>query len=115
MKDEDVQKIIAGLSTNINELVKESVYEQSKSKDVEVSGLHRQIIQKLGDVETKVDNMKTTLDNHDIVIRTLQDIYRSSSIIKKIIISLVLGIPALGAFLAGLGYLEQVVKDHLAK
>ncbi len=104
--ESDVEKITSGLHDALDILVKENVYEQTKHKDKEISGLHRQILGEMRVVAEKVDKMKTTLDEHDIVIKELMDIYKTSGHIKKVIIWLIFFVPSVAAFVAGVLYIK---------
>ncbi len=115
MEKYEVEHIIAGVKDSINDLVRESVYEQTKSKDAEVSDLHKEILDQIGALADKVDTssenvtaMKVTLDEHDVVIKEVMDIYKTSGHIKKVIIWLIFFIPSVAAFIGGVLYIKSL-------
>ncbi len=109
MDKEEIQILSENIKDSLQILVQETVYEQTKHKDKEVSGLHRQILQEMKGVGDKVEAMKVTLDQHDVVIKELMDIYKTSGHIKKVIIWIILFVPSVAAFIAGLHYLKQFI------
>ena len=109
INDGDVHKIIHSLQGMLDLMVKENVYEQTKHKDKEISGLHREILDKMGGISEKVSEMKTTLDAHDIVIRELMEIYKTSGHIKKVLIWIIMFVPSVAAFLAGIYYIKGLI------
>lgn len=117
MTPEDIKKIqdgiVSGLKNDINVLVKESVYEQTKHKDEEVSGLHREINKKLDDLGDSFGEVRLIVDKHDIVIQEILEIYKTSSWIKKAILWIILFIPSVAAFIAGLSYIIKILKNNV--
>jgi len=84
-----------------------------QSKDSEISSLHREIL-------TKIQDVKTTVDSHDITIKEITKLmpditeaikaYKATGIITKAVIGLVLGVPALAACVAGVIYFIDLTK-----
>ena len=108
MKPDDIQKIIDGISVSIEDKISEAVYEQTKSKDAEVSALHREI-------RDDIKAMRNTVDAHDVVIKEIMSIYRTSDMIKKAITWCILFVPAVAACVAGYIYLRELLKANLLK
>jgi len=110
MTEDDINKIVEGLRTAVDIQVREQVYEQTKSKDQEVSGLHREIKNELKELGATMKAIKITVDSHDTVINEIMDIYKTSSRITKAILWIVLFVPGVAAFVAGINYLTHLNK-----
>lgn len=103
MDDPNVQKIIDGLKTSIESMVHDTVYEQTKHKDAEISTLHREI-------RDDIKILKEIVKSHDEVIQELRQLYKTSGYIKKFILWFLLFVPSVAGFFAGLKYLHDLTK-----
>lgn len=84
------------------------------SKDSEVSGLHSQILSKVASIKDDVQEVKDKFDSHEEVINNLTTMlpeineaikaYRTTSTIGKVIVGIVVGVPALAAFVGAIIY-----------
>lgn len=115
MDQSDVKSIVNGLRDSINEIVKTTVYEHHVLKDKEISSLHREINNNMKGMSDKMEYMsiniqdvKTKVDSHDTVIKELMEVYKTAGTVKKMFISVIVGIPSLAAFFAGLIYLAKL-------
>lgn len=105
----------------IKEVIKDTVIYSHQSKEKETSSLHREILNKITDMEENVKDMKVKVDNHDETIREvtvlLPDIkgaietWKTTSNVGRILISVVVGVPALAAFVGGIIYLLNFFKQ----
>jgi len=78
-----------------------------QSSNSEVSGLHREIL-------TQIKEVKEVVDSHDITIREVTGImpdiaealkaYKATSTLGKGVVAVILGVPALAAFVGGIIY-----------
>ena len=105
--------LISGLKEEINLLVLESVNEQAKHKDEEVSGLHREIKNSLLSQSNSINELKELVKSHDEVIQELRQIYKTSGYIKKFILWILVFIPSVAGFFGGLRYLYNLIVDNL--
>lgn len=104
MESTDIQKIVEGLKDTINVSIVEAVYEQTKHKDKEVSTLHREI---RDDIKT----LKEIVKSHDEVIQELRQLYKTSGYIKKFVLWVLVFVPSVAGFFAGLKYLYELTKN----
>lgn len=84
------------------------------SKDSEVSGLHSTILNKITDIKQDVKDVKDKFDSHEEAINSLTQMlpelndaikaYRTTSTVGKIIVGIVVGVPALAAFVGAIVY-----------
>jgi len=87
---------------------KELVYEQTKSKDKEVSGLHKEINNRLTTQGNNIDKLTELVESHHDLITEIRSIIKTSGYIKKGIIWILVFVPTISAFLAGLRYIYDV-------
>lgn len=111
MEDKDISKIVSGLKESINIMVTESVYEQTKYKDEEVSGLHREINNKLTEQGRSIDKLTKLIEDHDTVIQELRQIYKTSGYIKKFILWFLVFVPSVAGFVAGIKYIHDTIRN----
>lgn len=97
--------LIVGLKDEINLFVKESVVEQVKSKDKEVSSLHREI-------RDDIKVLKDLVSGHDEVIQELRQLYKTSGYIKRFILWILIFVPSVAGFFGGLKYLYDLIIKH---
>ncbi len=108
MEEQAVKKIVEGVNESLLLSIKEQVYEQTKLKDKEVSSLHREIRDDIKGLKSNVLDMKAKLDSHDKVIQEITLLYKTSGLIKKIIMWFIVFIPAVSAFIAGWIYIKDL-------
>ena len=105
MTKDELRQLEEAISDSLKLKIKEQVYEQTLSKDKEVSGLHREIRNEIKSLSEEFKDIKEKLDAHDLVIKEIMQIYTTSSFIKKVIMWFILFVPIVAAFFAGLKYL----------
>lgn len=111
MNPEDIKQIVEGLRESIEVQVRESVYEQTKHKDREISALHREINEKLGTQGDLMIELKDIVQSHDEVVNQLKDLYKTSGYIKKFILWVLVFIPMVSGAFAGAKYLYNLIKQ----
>ena len=114
MTEEQYQR----LEESQKKYVRELMMANSLSKDSEVSGLHSQILQEIKTIKESVNNLTGKIESHDEVIKKVEAVlpdaykaleaYKTTNIAGKLIIGLVLGVPALATFVAGILYLTHL-------
>jgi len=109
MDSKDIKSIVDQLASHIEEQVKTTIYEHGVLKDKEVSGLHREINAKLGALTSNMEVVSKTVSNHDEVIQELRQLYKTAGTIKKFFITIIVGVPSLAAFVAGVAYIYHVI------
>lgn len=110
MTESDTQKIIDGISAGLADHIREVVYEQTKSKDEEISALHREIRNDIKDLAGKMSEVKEVVDSHDSFISEMRDIVRTGGLLKKAFIWILMFVPSVAAFLAGIRYIYESFK-----
>ncbi len=108
----DVEQIIKGITESLTLKIKEEVYEQTKNKDEEVSGLHRQINDKLSEQGTMILAMKDTVDSHHAFIQEMRTVIKTGGYIKKFILWILVFVPTFAGFIGGLKYIYDWVKNN---
>lgn len=103
MSNDQVDRIVERLAPLILESVKEHVYEQTKDKDQEVSNLHREILDGIKD-------LKETVDSHDKFIKEWDNVWRTAGTIKKWFLAILIFVPTIAGFVAGISYLRNIFK-----
>lgn len=103
MENKDILQIVEGLKDTINVSIAEAVYEQTKHKDAEVSSLHREI-------RDDIKALKDIVKAHDEVIQELRQLYKTSGYIKRFILWILIFVPSVAGFFAGLKYLYDLIK-----
>ncbi len=113
------------LEENQREYLRELMMANSLSKNNEISNLHSEILKKVSGIEENVNQLKKDvgsltgkIESHDIVIKRVEGIlpdidkaieaYRTTNIAGKLIIGVILGVPALAAFVTGLLYFIKI-------
>lgn len=108
MNDADLTNLVDKLKSAIEDQVKETVYLQTLQKDREVSGLHREINNKLRVLTSGMEEVKVVIGKHDVVISEIMDIYKTSGRIKKVIVWVILFVPSVAAFLVASDYIYHL-------
>lgn len=111
MEEKDINNIVDSLKESINMMVAESVYEQTKYKDQEVSALHREINNRLTEQGQSMEKLTTLITDHDEVIRELRQLYKTSGYIKKFILWILVFIPSIAGFVAGIKYIHDTIRN----
>lgn len=93
---------------------KELMMANTLSKDSEVSGLHSQILSKVASIKDDVQEVKDKFESHEEAINKLTAMlpelndaikaYRATSTIGKVLVGIVVGVPALAAFVGAIIY-----------
>ena len=113
------------LEENQREYLRELMMANSLSKNNEISNLHSEILKKVSGIEENVNQLKKDvgsltgkIESHDVVIKRVEGIlpdidkaieaYRTTNIAGKLIIGVILGVPALAAFVTGLLYFIKI-------
>jgi hypothetical protein len=91
------------------------------SKDKEISGLHREILEKIKVVESNLKNVGDKISSHDEFIskvaKMLPEIeqaikaYENTGVVAKAVIGFVLGVPALAGCIAGIIYMAGLLSN----
>lgn len=103
MQDPAIQNIIDGISKSLEGKIVETVYLQTQHKDKEVSSLHREI-------RDDIKILKDVVTAHDEVIQELRQLYKTSGYIKRFILWILIFVPSVAGFFAGLKYLYDLIK-----
>ena len=113
------------LEENQREYLRELMMANSLSKNNEISNLHSEILKKVSGIEENVNQLKKDvgsltgkIESHDVVIKRVEGIlpdidkaieaYSTTNIAGKLIIGVILGVPALAAFVTGLLYFIKI-------
>lgn len=114
MREEQYKK----LEENQREYLRELMMANSLSKNNEISGLHSEILKKVSLIEEGMKDVKEKIDSHDVVIKRVEKIlpdidksveaYKTTSVAGKLIIGVILGVPALAAFVTGIMYFVRI-------
>lgn len=111
MEQKDVENIIGRLSDALNLKVTEEVYEQTKHKDKEISALHREIREDIKFLKESFVGVKSVVDSHDEFIKEVQQIIKTSGYIRKFFLWILVFVPSVSAFIAGLKYIYDSIKN----
>tara|TARA_R110000868_G_scaffold75379_3_gene217563 strand:+ start:10686 stop:11015 length:330 start_codon:yes stop_codon:yes gene_type:complete len=97
----------------VKDLIRDTVTYAQQSKEKETSTLHKEILHRL-------DTMSAKIDSHDCTIQIVTEIlpelkeaikaYRATSTVGKILVFIIIGIPALAACVGGIIYFEELFK-----
>lgn len=106
------------LEENQREYLRELMMANSLSKNNEISNLHSEILKKVSGIEESMKEVKEKIDSHDVVIKRVEKIlpdidksveaYKTTSVAGKLIIGVILGVPALAAFVGGIIYFTHL-------
>lgn len=105
MDKQDIKNIVVELKDSIDLAVRETVYEQTKHKDKEVSALHREIKNQLDVHAESMEELKTMIKEHDAFIKKVQRIIESSGYLRKFFLWVLVFVPSIAGFVAGLKYI----------
>jgi len=108
----DYSQIAKEVATHLSDSIKTEVYEQTKSKDEELSGLHRQILGKIEEVRTDVGILKETVESHHEFIEYIRQLLKTGSYIRKFVLWVFVFVPGAAGFLAGLTFIYKYFNDN---
>ena len=119
MSDKEYMKVMSEEQfETVKSLIRDTSSFAQQAKGHEISDLHKEILEKITSVRGELSDVKETINSHDQTLKQLTDMlpdiknaieaYKTSSIITKLVIGIVLGIPALAAFVGGVVYFKNL-------
>ncbi len=96
----------------MEDYVKTTMYEHGVLKDKEISTLHREIRDELRNMNTEVSLLKTMVMNHDALIQEVRQMYKTANTIKKLFLTVIVGIPTIAACISSAIYMYRQLFNY---
>jgi len=100
------------LKNFLSEQQKELILYSHQAKDKETSSLHSEILKKIDVINEKIsshDELISVVSKMLPEIKEAINAYKNTSIITKALIGLVIGVPAIAGFIAGIIYITGLL------